>query len=91
MAKFNQREVEEINAVIAEIAKKAKPKMEIGGRDKTVLNAMLATSKVEKEVLFFKCRREHSDAIISHFVNNEKLTRSKFSSASQSYIFLIPA
>jgi hypothetical protein len=91
MAKFNPKEVEEINAIIAEIEKKVKPKMEIGARDKTVLKSLLVANKINKEVIFFKCKREHSDAVIAHFVNEKKLPRNKFSTALQSSIFLLEA
>ena len=89
MAKFNPKEVEEINAVIAAIEKKLKPKMEIGAKDKAILTSLLKVQKIAKKPLVFSCKREHSEAIVSHFVNHKSLTRSKFSTASQNTVFLL--
>jgi hypothetical protein len=89
MAKFNPKEVEEINAIIANIEKKLKPGMEIGGRDKGVLTPLLKSQKIDKKPISFACRREHSDAIVAHFVNEKKIARSRFSIALQNSVFLV--
>jgi hypothetical protein len=87
MAKFNQKEVEEINEIIAAIAKKLKPKMEIGTRDKGTLTALLGSKG--KGVIHFKCRREHSEAILNHFVNDKSVPKNKYSQNAQANIYLI--
>jgi hypothetical protein len=87
MAKFNPKEVQEINEVIAAVSKKLKPKMEIGARDKGTLSALLGTKA--KDAIHFKCRREHSDAIVNHFVTEKGLTKNKFSQNAQAGVYLI--
>lgn len=87
MAKFNQKEVEEINEVIAAIGKKLKPKMEIGARDKGTLTALLGSKG--KGVMHFKCRREHSEAILNHFVSEKGVAKNKYSQNAQANIYLI--
>ena len=87
MAKFSQKEVEEINEIISAIGKKLKPKMEIGSRDRGTLTALLGTKS--KGVIHFKCRREHSDAILNHFVTEKGLTKNKYSQNAQTNIYLI--
>jgi hypothetical protein len=90
MAKFNPKEVDEINEIIAAIAKKLKPKMEIGARDRGTLTALLGSQG--KGVSHFKCRREHSDAILNHFVSEKGVAKNKYSQNSQSNIYLtLPA
>ena len=89
MAKFNAKEVNEINEIIAEVAKAVKPKSEIGARDKVTLNGLLATNKIEKTPTFFKCRKEYSEAIVNHFVREKKTVRNKFHMPSQGYVFVI--
>jgi hypothetical protein len=87
MAKFNPKEVEEINETIAAIGKKLKPKMEIGSRDKGTLTALLGSKG--KGVIHFKCRREHSEAILNHFVNEKNVPKNKYSQNAQANIYLI--
>ena len=89
MPTFSQKEVEEINAVIKAIESEIKPKMEIGAKDKVILTGLLQANKVKKTPKHFKCKREHSDAIVSYFVKEKGLTRSRFSSAMQTSIFLL--
>lgn len=87
MPKFNPKEVEEINEIIAAVGKKLKPKMEIGARDKGTLTALLGTKA--KTAIHFKCRREHSDAIVNHFVSEKGLVKNKYSQNAQAGIYLI--
>jgi hypothetical protein len=87
MAKFNPKEVTEINEIIAAIGKKLKPKMEIGARDKGTLTALLGTKA--KGVVHFKCRREHSDAILNHFVTEKNIPKNKYSQNSQTNVYLL--
>lgn len=89
MSKFNAKEVNEINAIIAEVAKVVKSKSEIGARDKVTLNGLLATNKVDKSPVFFKCRKEYSEAIVNHFVREKNIARNKFHMATQGYVYVI--
>jgi hypothetical protein len=94
MAKLNEKEVREVNAIIEKIdkalgeLKKSKP--EIGARDRATLQSLLKASKIEpKSKSFFPCRREHSDTILTHFVTEKKIAKSKFSLSAQEYIFIL--
>jgi hypothetical protein len=89
MAKFAQNQIEEINTVIEQIEKEIKPNCEIGAREKVLLRTILKTNKVERAVKFFPCKREYSDTIVSHFVNEKGMTKNKFSSMTQAFIFLL--
>lgn len=46
--KFNEKEIREINEIIAEISKVIKPKSEIGARSKATLSGLLASSNAKK-------------------------------------------
>lgn len=87
--KFNEKEVREINEIIAEVAKVIKPKSEIGARSRATLAGLLAASKVTKKPVYFKCKREYSDTILNHFVKEKEVTKSKFSLPTQDAIFVI--
>ena len=89
MPTFSQKEVEEINAIIKAIESEIKPKMEIGAKDKVILSSLLQANKIKKTPKHFKCKREHSDAIVSYFVKEKGVNRSRFSSAMQTSIFLL--
>jgi hypothetical protein len=89
MALFAQKQVEEINAVIEKIEKELKPNCEIGAREKVLLRTILKTNKIEKTVKFFPCKREYSDTIVSHFVNEKGVIKNKFSSMAQAFVFLL--
>jgi hypothetical protein len=89
MTIFKQNQVVEINAIIEKIEKAMKPNCEIGAREKVVLQTILKTNKVDKTAKFFPCRREYSDSIVAHFVNEKGLTKNRFSSHSQPFIFLL--
>jgi hypothetical protein len=89
MAKFQQKQVEEINALIEQIEKEIKPNCEIGAREKAILRTILKTNKVDKIIKFFPCKREYSDTIVSHFVNEKGVTKNKFSSMGQAFVFLL--
>lgn len=79
----------EINSVIEKIEKALKPDQEIGAQSKVVLNNLLAAYKIDKIPLFFKCRREHSEQIISYFLTEKKIKKNRFHSSGQEFIFLI--
>lgn len=93
MARFNEKQVNEINEIISKIEKalkgKGKKKFEIGSRDKTILLTLLKTGKIESDRLFFSCRREYSDVIVSYFVNEKGLTKNKFSANNQENVYLL--
>ena len=89
MPTFSQKQVEEINAIIKEIEPAIKPKMEIGAKDRAVLAGLLQANKIKKAPKQFKCKREYSDAIVSYFVKEKGMPRSRFSSNLQTSIFLL--
>lgn len=83
------QQVKEINALIEKIEKVIKPNMEIGAQSPTILASALTASKINKKPKHFACKREYSDKIVSHFVSEKKLQRSKFHMNSQASIFLL--
>jgi hypothetical protein len=87
--KFNEKEVREINEIIAEISKVIKPKSEIGARNRATLSGLLASSKTTKKPQYFKCKREYSEAIVSHFTKEKGVIKSKFTTSAQDTIFVI--
>ncbi len=89
MAKFSDKQVEEINAVISAISKELKPNQQIGARDRKILASLLVANKVDKTPKFFPCKREYSEAVISYFTKEKNLTRNKFSMNAQSFIYLL--
>jgi len=89
MAKFSEKQVEEINEIIASIAKEIKANQEIGARDRKILNGLLANNKIDKSPKFFTCKREYSEAIVSHFVKEKNHKRNKFSMNAQSFIYIL--
>lgn len=89
MAVFNAHQIEEINELIAQITKVVKAKSEIGAHDKATLKALLKTQGSKKEATFFPCKREFSDAIITHFVKEKGVAKSRYHKNSQAYIFVV--
>jgi hypothetical protein len=89
MAKFSDKQVEEINSIIDTIGKEIKPDNEIGARDRKILTGLLATNKIEKSPKFFPCKREYSEAIVSYFVKEKNTKRNKFSMNAQSFIYIV--
>ena len=87
--KFNEKEIREINEIIAEITKVIKPKSEIGARSKATLAALMASGKSTKKPVYFKCKREYSDAILNHFVKEKGVAKSRFSLGAQDTIFVL--
>lgn len=87
--KFNEKEVREINEIIEVIAKVIKPTSEIGARNKAILTGLLVSAKTKKTPLYFKCKREYSDAIVSHFVKEKGIAKSRFSTTAQDTIFVL--
>ncbi len=86
---FSNQQVTEINSLIAEIEKSINPKSEIGARDKAFLTALLKKSDVKTTPLFFKCKREYSDTIVSHFVKEKGLTKNRFHINGQPCIYVL--
>jgi hypothetical protein len=89
MAKFSDKQVEEINGVIDAITKELKPDNEIGARDRKILAGLLQTNKIDKTPKFFQCKREYSETIVGYFMKEKNITRNKFSMNSQSFVYLI--
>ncbi|MDZ4715115.1 MAG: hypothetical protein SH819_06555 [Cytophagales bacterium] len=89
MQNFNIKQVKEINTVIAEVEKSIKAKSEIGAHDKVSLNSLMKLNKEKKEPLFFKCRREYSDAVVNFFVKEKGVTKNRFHKANQAVIFVL--
>ena len=83
------QEIDEMNVLIEEISKAVKPNQEVGGQSKVILKNILATHKTKKSPVFFKTRREYADQIVNYFVNEKKLTRSKFHKTNQEFVFLL--
>jgi hypothetical protein len=89
MPVFNVQQIKEINELIEEIGKAIKPKCEIGAHDKPLLTALLKSQKVTQEPIYFKCKREYSDAIVAHFVKDKGITKNRFHKNNQSCIFIL--
>jgi hypothetical protein len=89
MAVLNAQQIKEINELIAEIDKSIKPKSEIGAHDKPALAALLKTQNLKKEPIYFKCKREYSDAIVAHFIKEKGAIKNRFHKNNQSYIFIL--
>ena len=89
MAKYSDKQVEEINGIIETIRKEIKSQNEIGARDRKILSGLLATNKIDKSPKFFPCKREYSEAIVSYFVKEKNHTRNKFSMNAQSFIYIL--
>jgi len=89
--KLSPQQVTEVNALIAEIEKVAKPKSEIGAREKASLTSLLAASKIDKKPVFFKTKREFADTVVAHFVKEKGLAKSRFHMNGQALIFVLPA
>lgn len=89
MPVYTKKQILEINEIIAEIEKSVKPKSEIGARDKAFLTTLLKGVKEKRKPVFFKCKREYSDVIVSHFVKEKELTKNQFHMNAQSAIYLL--
>lgn len=94
MAKFNEIEINEINSIISDVQKAIdimnSPFAKVGARDRVTIRALLTANNIPSSTIgFFKCKRHYSDAIISHFVNNKGIKRSRFSMNLQEYIYII--
>ncbi|HNV31014.1 MAG TPA: hypothetical protein PKJ83_17835 [Cyclobacteriaceae bacterium] len=89
MAILNVQQIKEVNEIIAEIDKAIKPKSEIGAHDKPALTALLKTQNLKKKVTFFKCKREYSETIVTHFVKEKGILKNRFHKNNQGYIFIL--
>jgi hypothetical protein len=81
MAVLNSQQIKEVNEVIAGIEKSIKPKCEIGAHDKPSLVSLLKAQNLKNEVVYFRCKREYSDAI--------GVVKNRFHRNNQSYIFIL--
>lgn len=86
---MNEKEIAEVNKVIAEIEAALEPNCEIGARDKSTVKNLMKNSNLDKKTKFFNCRREISAKILHHFVKGKGLPQSKFSTNAQPNIFII--
>jgi hypothetical protein len=89
MPNLNQQQITEVNEIIEKIQKAVKPGCEIGSQNKTVLRSVLTANKEKKKAKVFDVKREYSDTIVNYFVNEKKLTKSRFSMNSQDAVFLL--
>jgi len=89
MAILNKQQIKEINELIAEIEKSIIPKCEIGAHDKSSLAVLLKAQNLKKEVVYFKCKPEYSDAIVTHFVKEKGVTKNRYHKNNQSTVFIM--
>ncbi len=89
MAALSALQIAEVNEIITEIEKSIKPKCEIGARDKVIMTGLLKANKMTKVPQFFKCRREYSDSIVSFFVKEKGVTKSRFHMKNQEAVFIL--
>jgi hypothetical protein len=89
MAMLNVQQIKEINEQIEEIGKAIQPTCEIGAHDKPSLTALLKAQNLQKEIVYFKCKREYSDAIVTHFVKEKGVAKNRFHKNNQSFIFIL--
>ncbi len=89
MAILNAHQIKEINEVISAIQKSITPTCEIGAHDKPAMTALLKKQNLKKEVVFFKCKREYSDAIVTHFVKEKNVAKSRVHRNNQGYVFIL--
>lgn len=86
---MNEKEIAEINKIIAEIEEGLEPNCEIGARDRSTLKALMKTANADKKTKFFNCKRENSSKILTHFVKVKGIPQSKYSANAQPNIFII--
>lgn len=89
MPKFNPKQVEEINVVIKKIEDAIKPGFEIGACDKQSLAHLLAANKITKKPIYFSCKPEYSEPVVSYFTKEKQIAKSKFNKNLQSTIFIL--
>ena len=89
MPNLNQQQITEVNEIIEKIQKAVKANCEIGSQNKAILRSLLAANKVKKKAKVFDVKREYSDTIVNYFVNEKKLTKSRFSMNNQEAVFLL--
>lgn len=89
MPVFNPQQIKEINTLIADIEKIIAPACEVGARDKSILASILKLNKETRKVQFFTCKREYSDAIVTHFVKEKGAKKSRFHMNNQASVFVM--
>ncbi len=89
MPVFNAQQIKEINTLIAEVEKAIAPACEIGARDKSIVSQLLKTNKEAKKAHYFACKREYSDAIVTHFVKEKAVKKSRYHMNNQASVFVL--
>jgi len=89
MAILNVQQIKEINEQIGEISKAIQPDCEIGAHDKPSLTALLKAQNLKKEIVYFKCKREYSDALVAHFIKEKGAVKNRFHKNNQSCIYIL--
>jgi hypothetical protein len=89
MAKFNPKQVEDINAIIKSVEAELKPGMEIGAKERASLASLLQVNKIEKRPKHFKSKAEYSDAIVTYFVKEKGVAKNRFSGNMQTSVYII--
>jgi len=89
MAILNTQQIKEINELIENINKAVTTPCEIGAHDKPSLLTLLKAQNQKKEATYFTCKREYSEAIVSHFIKEKGATKNKFHKNNQSCIFIL--
>jgi len=85
----NEKSIAEINELIEKIEQGLEPNCEIGARDKMTLKGLLKASKSDKKAKFFRCKRENSAKVITHFVKVKGIPQSKYSMNAQPDVFIL--
>ena len=85
----NEKTIKEINALIAKIEPELEKNCEIGARDKMTLKTLLKSTKTDKKMKYFACKRENSANVVTHFVKVKGIPQSRFSTHSQPGIFIL--
>lgn len=89
MPVFNAQQIKEINTIIADVEKALAPSCEIGARDRSIVSQLLKTNKETKKAQYFVCKREYSDAIVTHFVKEKAVKKSRYHMNNQASVFLL--
>ncbi len=89
MPVFNAQQIKEINTIIAGVEKAIVPDCEIGARDKGIVTQLFKTNKEVRKAQYFVCKREYSDAIVSHFVKGKAIKKSHYHTNNQSSVFVL--
>jgi hypothetical protein len=89
MAILNTQQIKEINELIEKISTSVTTPCEIGAHDKSSLLTLLKAQTQKKEAIYFACKREYSDAVVTHFIKEKGATKNKFHKNNQSCIYIL--